>query len=86
MRFHLGLEVGLHLPDIGELGESLLVCTPDEMVDKLGPYAEIGIDRLILNVNFGLSQSETLDCIQRFAEDVAPHFTGRPAGIRTAAE
>ncbi len=71
---------------IEELGASLLICTTDEMIDKLGPYADIGIDRLILNVNFGVGQSETLDCIQRFAEDVAPHFTGRPAGMRAAAE
>jgi len=25
---------------IKELGESLLICTPQEMVDKLGPYAD----------------------------------------------
>ena len=38
-----------------ELGESLLICTPQEMIDKLAPYAELGIDRVILNVNFGLA-------------------------------
>ena len=60
---------------IDELAESLLICTPAEMIDKLGPYAEAGIDRVILNVNFGASQAETLDCIQRIAEEVMPHFT-----------
>jgi len=61
---------------IEELAESLLICTPQEMVDKLGPYAEAGIDRIILNPNFGAGQVETLDCIQCFAEEVMPHFAG----------
>ena len=45
------------------------------MIDKLGPYQELGIDRLILNVNFGVDADETLDCIQTFAENVMPHFS-----------
>ena len=59
---------------IEDLAESLLVCTPGEMVDKLGPYAELGIDRVILNPNFGVDPTETLDAIQCFAEEVMPHF------------
>jgi len=66
---------------VEELGQSLLICKPQEMVDKLGPYADMGIDRLILNLNFGLEAAETLDAIQCFAEEVMPHFTARPAGI-----
>ncbi len=60
---------------IEELDESLLIGTPQEMIDKLAPYVELGIDRLLLNVNFGSAQSETMDCIQCFAEEVMPHFT-----------
>ncbi|MDA7963582.1 LLM class flavin-dependent oxidoreductase [Ruegeria sp.] len=63
-----------------QLDENLLICTPQQMIDKLGPYADLGIDRVILNVNFGVPQAETLECIQCFAEEVMPHFTGRPAG------
>ncbi|WP_127561518.1 LLM class flavin-dependent oxidoreductase [Nioella ostreopsis] len=66
---------------VDELGESLLICTPQEMIDKLGPYADLGIDRVILNFNFGLDPSDTLDAIQCFAEEVMPHFTGRPASV-----
>ena len=62
-----------------ELAESLLICTAAEMVDKLAPYAEAGIDRVILNVNFGASQAETLESIARFAEGVMPHFARRSA-------
>jgi alkanesulfonate monooxygenase SsuD/methylene tetrahydromethanopterin reductase-like flavin-dependent oxidoreductase (luciferase family) len=66
---------------VEELGDSLLICTPQEMIDKLGPYADLGIDRVILNFNFGLDPSDTLDAIQCFAEEVMPHFTGRPASV-----
>ncbi|MEM9278423.1 MAG: LLM class flavin-dependent oxidoreductase, partial [Pseudomonadota bacterium] len=63
---------------IDELADSLLICTPQEMIDKLAPYQELGIDRVILNVNFGCDASETLECIQCFAEEVMPHFSKRP--------
>lgn len=69
---------------IDELGRALLICTPQEMVDKLGPYAEMGIDRVIMNVNFGLEAQETLDTIQAFAEEVMPHFTKRAKGVQAA--
>ncbi|MGI9406401.1 MAG: hypothetical protein ACR2O4_08525, partial [Hyphomicrobiaceae bacterium] len=58
----------------GELGKNLLIGTPQQMIDELGPYAEAGIDCVILNINFGMTQSEQLDCIQQFAEEVMPHF------------
>ena len=63
---------------IKELGESLLIGTPQEMIDKLAPYAELGIDRVILNPNFGLDANDTLDMIAAFAEEVMPHFTTKP--------
>ncbi len=59
---------------IEELGENLLICPPGEMVDRLMPYAELGIDRMVLNVNFGVSQAETLESIQCFAEEVMPQL------------
>ena len=63
---------------IEELGESLLIGTPQEMIDKLAPYAELGIDRVILNPNFGLDANDTLDAIAAFAEEVMPHFAAKP--------
>ena len=62
---------------VDELAESLLICTTAEMIDQLGVYADLGIDRVILNVNFGIDPAETLDTIGRFAEEVMPHFTRR---------
>ncbi|MTI01888.1 LLM class flavin-dependent oxidoreductase, partial [Roseibium sp. RKSG952] len=55
---------------VDELAESLLIGTPQEMIDKLGPYSELGIDRVILNPNFGCNAQETLDGLQCFAEEV----------------
>ena len=67
-----------------QLAENLMICTPSEMIDKLKPYAEAGIDRFILNVNFGASQAETLETIQCFAEEVMPHFTNKIAAATPA--
>ena len=63
---------------IEELGASLLIGTSQEVIDKLVPYAELGIDRVILNLNFGLEASETLEAIEQFARDVMPHFSYQP--------
>ncbi len=59
---------------LDDLAESILICTAEEMVDKLSPYREAGIDRVILNMNFGASHKDTVESISRFAEDVIPHF------------
>ena len=67
-----------------ELAESLLICTRQEMIDKLAPYAELGIDRLILSSNFGSDPQLTRDALQHFAQDVMPFFTGS-SSARTAA-
>ncbi len=63
---------------IRETAENLTICPPAEMIDKLGIYAEAGVDRFIMNLNFGAGQSETLDSIQHFAEDIMPHFSRIP--------
>ena len=60
---------------IKELDQSLLICTPEEMIDQLSVYDEIGIDRMILNMNFGASHEDTMTSIQRFSEEVMPHFS-----------
>ena len=57
-----------------ELAESLLIATPAEMIDRLGVYQELGLDRFILSCNFGVEQQSVLDGLQQFAEEVMPHF------------
>lgn len=67
---------------VEQTAENLLVCTPAEMVDRLGLYSESGVDRFILNINFGVAQDEVLESMQRFAEEVMPYF--RSSGSSTA--
>ncbi len=57
-----------------ELEKNILVCTPAEMVDRLGVFADLGIDRVSLTVNVGVSQADALDTVQCIAEEVMPHF------------
>ena len=62
---------------IEELGENLIICPPSEMIDKLAPYHEAGIDEVILSSNLGQPQAEHVEAMERFAAQVMPHFTGR---------
>lgn len=70
-----------------ELAENTLVCTTNELIDRLGIYAEAGIDEVALNFNIGAGQAQTLEAMQRFSQDVMPHFSSFPVpthGVDTA--
>ena len=60
---------------IEELGENLLICPPAEMIDRLGMYADAGIDELIISAGLGASNEESLEEMERFASEVMPHFS-----------
>ena len=64
---------------VEQTAENLTICTPSEMIDKLAPYAEAGVDRFMMNINFGVEQTQVLESIQCFAEEVMPHFVANPA-------
>ena len=57
-----------------QLDDNLLIGPPSEIADKLSLYAERGVDRFVLNPNFGASQQEMLDTISCFAEEIVPLF------------
>jgi alkanesulfonate monooxygenase SsuD/methylene tetrahydromethanopterin reductase-like flavin-dependent oxidoreductase (luciferase family) len=59
---------------IEQTAVNLTIGSPREMIDILAPYAEAGVDRFMMNMNFGAEQNDVLDSIQRFAEEVMPHF------------
>jgi alkanesulfonate monooxygenase SsuD/methylene tetrahydromethanopterin reductase-like flavin-dependent oxidoreductase (luciferase family) len=59
--------------------QNIIICPPAEMIDRLKMYEELGIDDLIMNVNIGHSQEESLESIERFAADVMPWFRHAPA-------
>lgn len=69
---------------IEELEQNLLIGTPNQLIDQISEYYEAGIDEYILSSNLGQSQSQHLDAMQRFAEEVMPKFCG-PAGVKKAA-
>jgi flavin-dependent trigonelline monooxygenase, oxygenase component len=57
-----------------ELGENLLFCQKDEMIDRLAHYAELGIDEVIVTSIFGQPQDETLEMMSRLSTEVLPHL------------
>ena len=59
---------------IEELADNLIICPPAQMVEQLAAYEEVGIDDVIVSSNIGQSQSESLEAMQRLAEEVMPHF------------
>ncbi|MEQ8664930.1 MAG: LLM class flavin-dependent oxidoreductase [Rhodospirillales bacterium] len=64
---------------VEELGENLLICPPDEMIDRLRLYADAGIDEVIVSAGTGASHDDSLAAMERFAARVMPHFTDRAA-------
>jgi len=67
---------------VEQTAKNLTICTPSEMIDKLAPYAEAGVNRFIMNVNFGVDQAGILESIQCFAEEVMPHFNDNVAALK----
>ena len=61
---------------IEELDANLIICPAAEMVDRLAPYHEAGVDEFILSSNLGQPQAEHIEAMERFAAQVMPYFTG----------
>jgi flavin-dependent trigonelline monooxygenase, oxygenase component len=61
-----------------ELGQNILICQKDQMIDRLGEYQDLGIDELLVTSIFGQDQSATLDMMAALAADVMPHFRKPP--------
>jgi len=57
-----------------EIENALLIGTVDALVEKLGRYAELGIDELILNMSFGASHGDTMASLERLATKVMPQL------------
>lgn len=59
---------------VAELGENILICERDEMIDRLAHYGELGIDDVIVTSNFGQPQARTLEMMSAFATQIIPHL------------
>ncbi len=60
-----------------EVAEALFIGTPERLIEKLEPYADLGVDEINLNMCIGATHAETLDSIERLATEVMPHFSRR---------
>lgn len=59
---------------LADVEEALLIGTVDQLVDKLGRYAELGIDEFILNMGFGASHSDVMASMELLAAKVMPQL------------
>jgi alkanesulfonate monooxygenase SsuD/methylene tetrahydromethanopterin reductase-like flavin-dependent oxidoreductase (luciferase family) len=57
-----------------ELGQNMLICERQEMIDRLSHYAELGIDEVIATSVFGQDQHATLDMMSALSTEVMPHL------------
>ncbi len=71
---HGAVEPLLHHQSVEELADSLVIGSAEEVVEQLAVYDQAGVDRMILNINFGVDQSQTVESIHALAEGVLPHF------------
>ena len=56
--------------------QNLLFGTPDEVVEKLRLYEEVGVDLFCYGPSFGLEWQQTLRSLELFIERVMPAFSG----------
>ncbi len=57
------------------LHENLMFGTPDEVITKLKPYEELGVDAFIYYASLGLGQKEQKRSLELFVNEVVPAFT-----------
>lgn len=61
--------------DYDELEEKFVIGTPEDCVRQLRTYEDIGVDHVLVRVQFpGQPQDTTLQCIERLGRDVLPEL------------
>jgi alkanesulfonate monooxygenase SsuD/methylene tetrahydromethanopterin reductase-like flavin-dependent oxidoreductase (luciferase family) len=58
-----------------EIENNIIIGSPEQCIEKLSKYAELGVDELHLNMNFGASHQDVMFSLERFATEVMPHFS-----------
>ena len=59
---------------IEELDTNIMVCTSEQMIEKIAEYDDQEIDELILSSHLGQAAGETSEMMERFATEVMPAF------------
>jgi alkanesulfonate monooxygenase SsuD/methylene tetrahydromethanopterin reductase-like flavin-dependent oxidoreductase (luciferase family) len=57
-----------------EMKENLLICTINELIDKLSIYEEACVDEFIISSSFGQEQNETIESMHKISEEIIPYF------------
>lgn len=61
--------------DYDELDEKFVIGTPEECIDRLRTYEELGVDNVLIRCQFpGQPQSSTFDCLERFGDEIITAF------------
>ena len=61
------------------LHENLMFGTPDEVIEKLKRYADLGVDHFTYYASLGLGQKEQKRSLELFIKEVMPAFASRDA-------
>jgi len=56
------------------LQQNLMLGTPDEVIAKLKPYQDLGVDHFTYNMNIGLEFSRQKKSLGLFINEVMPAF------------
>ena len=61
--------------DYDELAEKFVLGSPDECIEKLETYEELGVDHVVFRVQFpGQPQDTVIECLERLGDEVLPAF------------
>ena len=57
-----------------EIANNIIIGTPERCIETLERYRALGIDNLMLNMNFGAPHRDVMRSLELFATRVMPHF------------
>jgi alkanesulfonate monooxygenase SsuD/methylene tetrahydromethanopterin reductase-like flavin-dependent oxidoreductase (luciferase family) len=61
--------------DYDELEEKFIIGSPEDCIEQIRTYEELGVDQIVIRCQFpGQPQEPTLQCLERFGEEVIPAF------------
>ena len=61
--------------DYDELDEKFVIGTPEDCIDQLRTYEDLGVDHVLIRCQFpGQPQESAMTCLERFGEEVIPAF------------
>lgn len=62
--------------DYEELEEKFVIGSPEDCVEQLRVYDDLGVDQVVIRCQFpGQDQASTMDCLERFGTEVIPELS-----------